>query len=147
MSAQSLSAPESLSIIGERLFVSDTGNNRVLVWNTIPTQTQQAADYVIGQLNMTTGTANGPGLSGLSFSSPIGIYYGAGRLFINDCLNQRTLGWSSLPTQTGVSADLVLGQRSLSTSATQPVDATSNPCATGISGNFHLPGTKRPEGY
>jgi uncharacterized protein (TIGR03437 family) len=34
--------------------VTDLGHNRVLIWNTIPTQNNQAADVVVGQQNMTS---------------------------------------------------------------------------------------------
>src|SRR5262249_31148775 len=34
---------------GKRLFVADAGNDRVLVWNSIPTHNGQPADVVLGQ--------------------------------------------------------------------------------------------------
>ena len=36
------------------LFVADTQNNRVMVWNTLPTKNNQPADFVLGQPNFTT---------------------------------------------------------------------------------------------
>jgi hypothetical protein len=35
--------------------VADLGNNRVLIWNSIPTTNQKAADVVVGQKDMDTG--------------------------------------------------------------------------------------------
>jgi len=32
--------------------VADTQNNRVLIWNSIPTQNNQPADLVLGQPNL-----------------------------------------------------------------------------------------------
>ena len=51
---QSMSAQESVSGDGTRFFVADTANNRVLIWNSIPSTTNQAANIVLGQANMTT---------------------------------------------------------------------------------------------
>ena len=42
-----------------RLYVTDLGHNRVLIWNSIPTQNGQAADVVVGQQNMTSEVDNG----------------------------------------------------------------------------------------
>ena len=41
---------------GLQLFITDSNNNRVLIWNTFPTTNDQAADVVLGQPNMTTAT-------------------------------------------------------------------------------------------
>ena len=38
----------SAIMIGTKLAVSDTNNNRVLIWNSLPTSTNQAPDVVIG---------------------------------------------------------------------------------------------------
>ena len=42
--ADSLLTPTSVSSDGVRLFVTDLGLNRVLIWNTIPTRNHQPAD-------------------------------------------------------------------------------------------------------
>jgi uncharacterized protein (TIGR03437 family) len=67
-SATTLLNPVSVSSDGVRLFVTDLGHNRVLIWNTIPTQNQVPADVVIGQPDMTTAIAN-YGYSGLAATS------------------------------------------------------------------------------
>ncbi len=46
--------PQGVWIQGSKLFVADTQNNRVLIWNTIPTQNNQPADVVLGQPDFTT---------------------------------------------------------------------------------------------
>jgi hypothetical protein len=47
--ANSLNWPYGLTSDGERLFIADTGNRRVLVFNQIPTNNFAAADGVIGK--------------------------------------------------------------------------------------------------
>ena len=44
--------PVSVTSDGVRLFVSDLGQNRVLIWNTIPTVNQAAANVALGQLDL-----------------------------------------------------------------------------------------------
>ncbi len=48
---RSLRAPQGVWIQNGRLFVADTQNHRVLIWNSIPTQNRQPADLVLGQAN------------------------------------------------------------------------------------------------
>ena len=50
--------PVSVTSDGVRLFVTDLGNNRVLIWNSIPTSNGAAADVEIGQPDMTSSIAN-----------------------------------------------------------------------------------------
>ena len=45
---------------GTHLFVADYDNNRVLIWNNIPTSNGQAANMVLGQPNMTSSLADNP---------------------------------------------------------------------------------------
>ena len=86
---------------GVKLAISDTGNNRVLIWNSFPTSDHQAADEVIGQLTFETGTRNdadGDGIedpepSGGVFSQPAGLKFHQGRLFVTDSLNHRVLAF------------------------------------------------------
>jgi hypothetical protein len=53
-----LFSPVSVSSDGIRLFVADLAHNRVLIWNSIPTQNQQPADVVVGQPDMTSEKQN-----------------------------------------------------------------------------------------
>ena len=49
--------PTAVASDGVRLVVADTDSNRVLIWNTIPTQNNQPADVVVGQPDFTTSFA------------------------------------------------------------------------------------------
>jgi len=44
-----LNHPMGVATDGVRLFVADTCNNRVLIWNSIPTTNYAPADVVVGQ--------------------------------------------------------------------------------------------------
>lgn len=106
-----MSAPQKAIIVGNRLFVSDNANNRVLVWNTWPTTPGQVADFILGQPNPTSSTANNGGISAATMSGPQGIISDGTRLFVADYTNNRVLVWSDITTlSTGQAASYVLGQ-------------------------------------
>ena len=119
--AKSFRAPQGVWIQGTRFFVADTANNRVLVWNNIPTSSNQAADYVLGAPNFTT--APQPDLtkvtvpaSANNMASPVSVTSDGTRLFVADLGNSRVLIWNSIPTTTQQPADVAIGQPSLTSS-------------------------------
>src|SRR5665213_2432600 len=128
--ANILLSPTSVTSDGTRLYVADLGYNRVLIWNSIPTTNQKAADVEIGQKDMVTSIANDstdlcpsngtdtngnatyPALCGKTMSfpryalaDPVG-----GRLFVADGGNDRVLVYNSIPTQNAAKADVILGE-------------------------------------
>lgn len=109
LSATSLSAPRSSASDGTALAIADTGNHRVLIYRSAPSQSGQAADLVLGQSSLSTGTANAGGAAA-GLSSPSSVCMSGGRLYVADTANHRVLIWNSLPTQNGKAADVVLGQ-------------------------------------
>ncbi len=93
---------------GNKLIVTDFSNNRVLIWNTIPTVNGQNADVVLGQANFTSGFG---GVSATAMNGPTGAYVSSdGRLLIADRGNHRILIWNSIPTTNNKPADVVVGQ-------------------------------------
>ena len=93
-----------------KIIAVDYWENRVLIWNSIPTQNNAPADVVLGQPDFTSDTANNGGLGASSLDGPKGVYYDGVRLFVADTLNNRILIWSELPTTNNEPADYVLGQ-------------------------------------
>ena len=57
-----LDEPEGLWSDGTRLVVADFFNNRVLIWNSIPTTNGVAADVVVGQPDFLLSTTRSPQL-------------------------------------------------------------------------------------
>ena len=97
-------------IVGTKLVVSDLGNNRVLIYNTIPTATNAAASVVLGQPTMIVKVANNGGISASTLNSPQGVASDGTRLFVADTSNNRILIWNTVPTVDQTAADFVLGQ-------------------------------------
>jgi hypothetical protein len=127
ISAQSAKNPEGALTDGTRLYIADSNNNRILIWNSIPSVNQQPADIVLGQPGMGTGTANfGGSRNAQTLSYPIGLLVSGGRFYAVDAANRRVLIWNAPPTVNQQSADLVLGQTSMTvaSSATTPQTTT-----------------------
>jgi len=69
-SASSLFDPVRVEFAGGDFYVVDRGNNRVLIWDSVPTQTEMPADRVLGQKSFDTAAAF---VSDQDFSSPFGL--------------------------------------------------------------------------
>ncbi len=96
---------------GNRLFISDGNNNRVLVYilnsnNTLP---DKIPDYVLGQNSFTT---NGGGTTPKGMQYPRGLAYNsvAKKLFVADYNNNRVLVYNVTSITNGQNAVNVLGQ-------------------------------------
>lgn len=116
ISNKSLSYPSGITSDGIKLAVSDSSNNRILIWNTIPTSNFKEADVVLGQPDFTTAVANNGGVTGASFSWPYELESANGNLMLADYNNKRVLVWNSFPTTNFASADFALGQANLTAS-------------------------------
>ena len=108
---RTLFTPADAFVQGGRLYVSDIDNNRVLVWNSIPTTNFAPADFVLGQPDFISNTANAGGNPAANtLSAPRGITGDGRRLLVADGSNHRILIWDPAPTSTFEPADQVLGQ-------------------------------------
>ena len=94
------------------LYVSDTGNNRVLAWkNAAEFQNGAAADLVIGQKDKFTTFAQGPGTTfSTGLNSPTGLAVNKGNLYVVDSGNNRILRFPVPFSQADQFPDLVIGQ-------------------------------------
>ena len=129
INASSMVNPTSVTSDGLRLFVADLGLNRVLIWNSIPSASGKAADVVIGQPDMTTGTANYaekmcpsngtdsdgnltyPQRCDKTLEMPRYALSDGTRLFVADGGNDRIMVYNKIPVANAVAADAVLGQQ------------------------------------
>lgn len=108
-SASTLSNPNAMATDGTKLFLCDYSNNRLLIYNRLPTSNGAAADVVVGQPDLTTVSS---GTTAAKLGSCFGVGYdtGTGKLGVSDYSNSRVLIWNSAPTSNGTSADVVVGQ-------------------------------------
>ena len=136
IAADSLLTPTSVTSDGVRLYVTDLGLNRVLIWNTIPSRNHQPADVVIGQKDFTAHLSNNvvdlcnpldenrdgvsdkdtngnlvyPFRCGKTMNFPRYALSDGKRLFVADGGNDRILIYKTIPTQNAAAADVILGQ-------------------------------------
>jgi len=103
--ANKLNHPVSISANYGKLAVTDRFNNRVLIWNTIPSS-NTPPDLVLGQTNFTTHNS-GTGLNNMDFPGQVSITPD-GKVLVADSDNNRVLVWTSFPTSSGQSAYFAL---------------------------------------
>lgn len=128
ISASGFNQPLHVSVSGSGiLFVTDLLNNRVLVYNRIPVTNGATADYAIGQPGFTTGTANNGSVPlAARLNNPAAAVVIEGKLFIADQANNRIIVFNTPPTSNGASADYVIGQSNLSSTAVGTNYVTQN---------------------
>ena len=108
-----LYAPRAVCIGAGRVIVADTGNHRVLLFNSLPESDGQPADLVLGQRDF---FGDGPNASGAGpvegMHLPTGVLVtDDGRLVVADAWNHRVLVWDHVPSL-ACAPDVVLGQPS-----------------------------------
>jgi uncharacterized protein (TIGR03437 family) len=110
-----LRGPQGVWVENGKLFVADTVNGRVLIWNTIPASNGAQADIVLGQPDFDTRPE--PDLTQSNFEpmanrmlDPVSVTVNNGRMFVSDLGFSRVLIFQSIPTQNAAAADVVIGQ-------------------------------------
>jgi uncharacterized protein (TIGR03437 family) len=116
--AASMRGPQGVWIQNGKLYVADTQNNRVLIFNTIPTTNGASADVVLGAPNFTTFvqpdlTQQTSNVTASIVLNPVSVTSDGTRLFVTDLGYNRVLVWNSIPSSNGAAADFALGQPDL----------------------------------
>ena len=141
-SGTTVNNPQDIFIDGSgNLWVADYGNNRVLKFtnvNSKATDGTAAADLVLGQSDMNTGTAGA--VSNTSLSNPTGVCVNGTTVWVVDKGYNRVLKYVN-PTSDGFAATVALGQSNLN-SSTVPGAVSQNqfksPWDATIDGNGNL---------
>lgn len=126
-------APRGVWTDGRRVIASDTGNHRVLIWHSWPTEDGAPADVVLGQPDF---TSEGPAAGGTDHRKgmylPTGVGVINGRLVVADAWHHRVLAWDDIPTVNFAEPSYVLGQGTLN-------DVEPNRGAEPSLGSFYWP--------
>ncbi len=93
--------PVSASTDGTRLVVTDTNNDRILIWNEFPTSNAEPADIVLSG-----GTNAEPARDNIQW--PWGIWTDGNRLAVSSTASGSVLIWNTFPAVDGQPADLLL---------------------------------------
>ena len=107
-----LNWPTALSIAGGKLLVADAYNNRILVWNTIPTTSGAAADFAL------TG-------SGSLVKWPWGVWTDGTRIAATSTSEGKILVWNTFPTG-NTAASVVITNLGSGSGNPTPRSITSN---------------------
>jgi len=118
--AKSMRGPQGVWIQDGKLYIADTQDHRILIYNSIPTSNGAAADLVLGQPNFTTFvepdlTQAKQDATSNNLLNPVAVTSDGVRLYVTDLGHHRVLIWNSLPTQNQQAADVVVGQPDMTT--------------------------------
>ncbi|MDF5732673.1 MAG: hypothetical protein PUP92_32960 [Rhizonema sp. PD38] len=114
-SASSMRWCHDITFWGENLVVTDAGNNRVMIWQGVPTENNTPCAVVLGQKNFTAVEMN----QGIYFphagslSMPYGVAATGDWLMVADTANSRLLGWQkpeSIISLQGTQSHAIAGQ-------------------------------------
>ena len=126
-----LRGPQGVWLQNGKLYVADTQNHRVLIWNRVPAANGQPADVVLGQPNFSTFIE--PDLTkavvdarATTLLNPVSVTSDGTRLYVTDLGHNRVLIWNTIPTQNQAPADVVVGQPSLGDGGTTNVAVANN---------------------
>ncbi len=114
-----LTNPASVWTDGLRLLVSDSGNNRVMYWSSIPRTNGADATYVIGQTDFSRTSA---GVGQAALRTPYGVTSDGTGIYVADAENNRIIKFDSFPIANGASAVSRYGQDSWSARAANDDD-------------------------
>lgn len=140
-SRKAIDGPQGLSAFDNKLIVTGYSNNRIAIYDVMPTELENSAPLseaemavVVGQDNF---TSSGTGCSAYNLDSPEdSIVTPDGKLLVSDTSNSRVLIWNTLPTGNGIPADMVLGQQDFDTCVYNDQDGngtTDGPAANTLS--------------
>ena len=120
---KSLRGPQGVWLQNGKLFVADTQDHRVLIYNTIPTANNAAADVVLGQPDFTSTVPDNlvdqtSGATASNMLSPVSVSSDGTRIFVVDLGHNRVLVWNRIPTSNGAAADVVIGQPDMTAAST-----------------------------
>jgi hypothetical protein len=104
-------APRGVWTDGTRIVACDTGNHRVLIWHSMPTEDGADADVVLGQADFTSeGPAAGAADTERGLYLPTGVTVIDGRLVVCDAWHHRVVAWDGFPERNFEAPTWVLGQ-------------------------------------
>ncbi len=135
-SGASLAYPGAVAADANRLFVFDSENRRILVYENPDADT--TADAAIGQADLVSAVQLPASATRIGGSSPGLALDGSGRLYFTDYDANRVLRFSP-PFSSGMAADLVIGQPDFTTRAPGTSDRNlDRPAGLAIDAAGHL---------
>ncbi len=115
VNATSMRGPQGVWIANNKLYVADTQDYRVLIWNSWPTKNNQAPDVVLGQpdfnhANAPPPSTTSPTAAANQLLNPVSVTADGGHVFVSDLGFNRVLIWNTISPGMDQNADVVIGQ-------------------------------------
>ncbi|MCF6323318.1 MAG: hypothetical protein L3J89_03180 [Gammaproteobacteria bacterium] len=105
--SNTINSPQGVSCRDGKIYVSDSDNHRILIFNTIPIINNVSADIVIGQANFIN-TAAACSSSGVN--RPHQLTFHDNKMYLSDQSNHRVLIYDPIPVTNNPAASAVIGQ-------------------------------------
>lgn len=133
-SAKTMNGPQGVWIQNGRLYVADTQDNRILIYNRLPTTNGVAADLVLGQPNLTTFvqvdiSQQNTNASATNMLNPVAVTSDGAKLFVTDLGYNRILIWNSIPSTNDAPADVEIGQPDMNSGIANNAFSTTSPAS------------------
>ena len=119
-SRDGLRGPQGVWVADGKLFVADTQNSRILIWNNIPASSGASPDVVVGQPDFESRpepdlTQSDYEPSAQRLLDPVGVSTKDGKMFVADLGFDRVMIYNTIPTSNNPAADVVIGQPDFTT--------------------------------
>jgi hypothetical protein len=105
VSGSTLLRPVAIAMVDGKYFIADRDRNRVLVWNSFPSN-GSSANFALGQPNL---GAWSHGRTATNFHRPTALCSYQSKLVLSDRRNKRLLIYNSPPANGTISPDIILG--------------------------------------
>ncbi|NBC24860.1 MAG: hypothetical protein GVX78_04505 [Bacteroidetes bacterium] len=129
-------APRGVFFDGKHIIVSDTGQNRLFIWESPLESVMVEPKVILGQSNHELTGRNRKGqVDASTLHYPSGLWSNGKCLIVADAWNHRVLIWHEFPTSQGQSADVVVGQPNFTSNEPN----AANVGATPTSQSLHWP--------
>ena len=132
--------PVDVATDGEKIVVADAYNDRVLIWNSFPTENGSSADLVIGQVDFET---VGSTVDVNSIGWPWAVWTNGEKLIVASTAGGSVMIWDRFPTVNDQQPDIILTNDDFGTprniesdGETYLVIGDHNARGTGRGGNF-----------
>ena len=132
--------PVAVATDGEKVVVADTYNNRILIWNSFPTENGQPADLVLGQKDFEHAIST---YDKYSINWPWAVWTNGEKLIVANTRSGNIMIWNSFPTINDQPPDVILTNDDFGTPRNIESDGETyliigdhNAKGTGRGGNF-----------
>lgn len=95
-----------IAVAGEQVFISLSNSNKIVVYNTIPTHTNEMPDFSIGSPDIDTNTL----ATHYFITNPVPVSNGES-LFVSSDFDDKLYVWKNLPDESGAYPDFVYSLR------------------------------------